>query len=361
MTYSSCTFNPNIYRVAQLAEVANTTSYQTPLVYQPTFKSHITVGLFSLAYELNQTLFTSAVTKDYNSIIRPQISTSFPALINKQQYNASLFYVLATLVSRQYSSQLSSSPAYPATNGSNMTLVTNPVYNTGNINFFGLYLPQVTKWAYPAIITTSAIGLIAIVLRRFWVFIAGTMIFIGTLIYHPGRKLDAVEVLSHVKRQKIMDLLNTQAEHGETFRNLSEKLGMPVPTLLWHLKILKEFGFIQMFKIRRETVIVAQDFVKKFDPIIKELDLSFKSSQAYLFKAFLTNLKPNQIFTIKDVISYTKWNIRTAKRHLDHLCALKILDTTKDKNTFSINPKYCTALKLLRGSTTYSKYLKVHT
>lgn len=367
MTYSNCTLNSNAYIVTQVSTIGNST-LKTPisLVYLPSFKAHLVVGLFSFYYSINQSkLLQMNFFNTNNNFIIPKspISPSLSSYLNIQQNSTvNLFLILALLVSGQYYFQTSSnSSTYPTSSIFNPSSpITNPSSNILNINLFGFSLPQFPEWVYPTIIVTGVLGLVLLVLRKFWFIIAGILVFIGTLIYHPDRKLDAMEVLNHTKRQKIMDLLNIQAEQGETFRNLSEKLKVPVPTLLWHLKILEDFSFIQMFKIRRETVIVSQDYVKKFDPIIKEFELSFKSSQAQLFKAFLINLKPNQTFTIKDVIYCTKWNIRTAKRHLNHLNSLKILDISKGTKNFFVNPKYCTKIQLFNEKVTNSKYIKNH-
>ena len=194
-------------------------------------------------------------------------------------------------------------------------------------------------------------GIILFILQKFWFLLAGIPVAVNILIYCPERNLDALDVLNHTTRQKIMDILNEQAEHGETFKKLSQTLHVPTPTLIWHLKMLEEFSFIQIFKIHREIVIVAQEFVRVFDPIQKEFELSFTSLQAQLFKTFILNLYPCQEFTVKEVSTYTHWNIKTAQRHLNHLCKLGILRVnTNEKRVYNIDSRYIMVLKHIEES-----------
>ena len=188
-------------------------------------------------------------------------------------------------------------------------------------------------------------GISIFVLQKFWFLLVGIPVVVNILTYCPEKKLDALDVLNHTTRQKILDTLNEQAEYGETFKDLSKTLQVPTPTLLWHLKMLEEFSFIQIFKIHREIVIVAQEFVKFFDPIQKDFELSFTSLQARMFKVFILNLYPHQEFTVKEVSAYTHWNIKTAQRHLNHLCKLGILRVSPyKKRVYSIDSRYIRAL-----------------
>jgi len=188
-------------------------------------------------------------------------------------------------------------------------------------------------------------SIILLILRRLWEGILSGLIVIGTAIYIPNRKLSAVDALHNPSRSQIMDILEEKAEKGETLRNLSKNLHMPLATLLWHLQILEDFDFINRYKIRKESIIVSMNYMDKFDPILKETEMMFNTEQGRIFWRFLISTTPQNTFKIIDVVKSTQWHVTTARKHIKKLVALQVLTVSTQSNNYQIQPEYYLKIK----------------
>ena len=336
ITIANCTYNSGIYEIAQLRISSNESgSPSTLLVYQPQYKAKLTIGTFAIRSNNNHNTsnYEYETNNQFDTTAQKFFSSQFNGLSPHQSIVQTFtIYKLLALISVQASTGYTG-----GTGGSSNT--GNPFFTFPNFN---INFPQ---WLFPLTIIIALISALLYLLYKFWYAVLGFVIAITTLIYHPYRKLDALDVLKHSTRQKIIDILYEQAEHGETFRNLNKKIKIPVQTLLWHLKILQDFSLIETFKIRRELVIVAQEFVQNFNPLMKELELSFKSPQAQSFRIFLGNLNTYDTFTLENVIKRTNWNRKTAQRHLNYLCKIQILNKDPKTSKYSINSHYYDSIR----------------
>jgi predicted transcriptional regulator len=207
---------------------------------------------------------------------------------------------------------------------------------------------QTENIAFVAILISLLIGILTFfyyLLRKIWENLLSGIVVIGTALYVPNRKLNAIEALHSPNRSQIMDLLDEIGEKGETLRNLSSILDMPLATLIWHLKILVDFDFITKMKIRKETVIISNNFIDNFDPNLKEVELSFKSPQGILFWRFLVSIVPDQSFHLNEIIESTNWHKKTAQKHIRRLLNLNVLIKANNEKEYYINQKYSIGIK----------------
>jgi predicted transcriptional regulator len=337
---ANISINPEVYQIALLEKIDDQIlNPKVPLIYKSTFDSSITIGTFAVKeFDSNPEQESSIILNLKQGFIPKAKFTMFT------QIQLSLLDIISSVTQFQLNSYVKSS-------GIDTGIVTNPQQNGNGLQFAGInisgFIQSLPAWAIPTGTALGFIGVILYFIRKYWMLFIGIFISIGTALYIPNRKLDAVQVVHHDSRQRIMDtLLNVQGR-GETFRNLSADLEIPTPTLLWHLKILEDFELIRRMKIRREVVIVAEDYYNEFDPTIKELELSFKSDQGLIFRDFLKSLDMDTNFTLEGIIRITKWNRKTALRHINRLTSLGILIKNISTRTYKINPKYFVPVKEL--------------
>ena len=170
--------------------------------------------------------------------------------------------------------------------------------------------------------------------------IIAIILAIGVTIYLPTRKVTAIQALHHDKRREIMDELHKVAEKGLVMKELKELVNLPQTTLLWHLNILEEFSFITKVKIHKQVVIISNDFLEKFDPRVKELELSFLSEQGEKFREFVSSKNKNETFNMDEVVKITNWHEKTAGRHIKRMINLGIIRKTDSANTFFIDEEF---------------------
>ncbi|OLS21306.1 MAG: hypothetical protein HeimC3_36230 [Candidatus Heimdallarchaeota archaeon LC_3] len=324
MEIVDCQITSNIYEIAVLDDIQDEILISKPtLIYKPEDNSSLTIGTFIIEkFEENSIL--KLKFQEIN-----QIEISLLTIVSQISKYDLEFFLEAEGINTETNPQS-----------------TNPGIQLNTIDFSGFFRTFAT-WVIPISAITGFIGVILFLIRKYWMIIFGLFISIGTALYIPNRKLDAVQVVHHSSRQRIMDMLLEAGEKGRTFRKLSNNLLIPTPTLLWHLNILEDFDLIKRIKIRREVVIIAEEYFNDFDPIVKELELSFKSDQGIIFRNFLISLNMDKYFSLETVIKLTKWNRKTALRHLNRLLDLKILKKDPSSKVYVINPKYFVSVKEL--------------
>ena len=195
----------------------------------------------------------------------------------------------------------------------------------------------------------SIFGIIIYLLKKYWLEIIIAFISITAILYHPYRKLDIIEVTNHPYRKRIMNILHEKAEEGITLNELAKIISIAKPTLIWHLEMLRDFDINTSFKILREIILIAKDYVQVFDFHAKELELIFKKKQNKKLYDFLNNLETGDSFDLDSVFKQTNWNKKTIQRHIRHLVNIKILLKDTPINNYKINPKYYSNIKNLKN------------
>ena len=152
--------------------------------------------------------------------------------------------------------------------------------------------------------------------------------------------LDLLDIYNSDSRNNIINLLIFKKNQGETLRNLSRELLIPVPTLLWHIKILENFGFITKFKIKREIVIIHTEFSNDFYYELNLLELTFKSSKAKLVYNYLLTLEKDQPLNVKSILMFTSWSTRTLLRYFSKLVELGIIEKNFHGKGYILSPKF---------------------
>lgn len=138
-----------------------------------------------------------------------------------------------------------------------------------------------------------------------------------------------IEVYEHHTRNTILNILESKRNLGESLRNLSRELDVPVPTLLWHLRKLEEHELIVRKKINNELVFISSDYYDDFDNDLKTFQMTFKTESAKKFYNLLLNLEEDQHITLSTIIIKTSWSSRTALRYIKKLQELSILKRNK--------------------------------
>ena len=283
-----------------------------PVLFQPQFKSNILVSSFYAQNDTQDTTSLTSITSTTsitNTIPPTTTTTTTTSESTTSDTTASKVYTIQHLKSDSkldkvtqisianllssltYSNRFdwSYSPELNSvlTNGFTGTTPISSSNNTYTILNTGFQFPKIS----PELATNIAIGsLLAaligafiILLRRYWIFVLGLFIGLFAVFKVPSRKISMMDVYHNETRQNIIDQLNFRKSQGETVRNLSRELEIPLPTLLWHLQILEEFDLIVKEKVKREIVIISMDYVDDFDLELKVFEMTFKSDKAKIF------------------------------------------------------------------------------
>lgn len=152
--------------------------------------------------------------------------------------------------------------------------------------------------------------------------------------------MDLLDIYENKTRQQIMDELYSKKGQGETYRNLSNKLSIPVPTLLWHSRVLEDNNLIIKKKINNEMVIVPTEYYDDFDMDLKVFELTFKTANAKKFYNFLLSLKQNQEFDLYSVLQHTTWTVRTSLRYISRLLELHVIERTNGERGYIISSSF---------------------
>lgn len=358
-------FKTGVYDILNIASNnSRPLNLPIPILFQPNYKSNILISAFKFEdLGLNNiTTTTKSSSIDTSSINGNSIQKKIISI--QSQANALSLQTLASVNQVSITNILSAltygirfnwsstsnltSFLTGAINGSLPTSSNGNVYNILQTDF---HFPTITpQLATNIAIGTSALGLFGILiifLRRYWIYILSLFIGIFAVFKVPSRKISVMDVYHNETRQNIIDLLNYKKSQGETVRNLSRELQIPLPTLLWHLQILEEFELIVKEKVKREIVIISMDYIEEFDLELKIFEMTFKSEKAKIFYDYLLNLNQDEIFTIASVVNHTSWSARTVIRYISKLLELKIIEQNPVGKGYKIKIEYFSKLKEL--------------
>ncbi|MCY3412864.1 MAG: hypothetical protein INQ03_14600 [Candidatus Heimdallarchaeota archaeon] len=154
--------------------------------------------------------------------------------------------------------------------------------------------------------------------------ISGFVLIVGAYFHIEDRNLNPGEVLMNQYRAQILDYLEAKGGLGMHLREIKKHTSLGSGSLLWHLQVLEDFGYIYKVNIKRNTVFVAADYLDDFDMDLKILDLKLKSENSVLLLQKLSQLSKNQ-FHIEDLLHAEEMNRRTVIRFLEKLIKADIV------------------------------------
>jgi predicted transcriptional regulator len=142
---------------------------------------------------------------------------------------------------------------------------------------------------------------------------------VGAFYNVQDRILDANDVFLNQSRVELLDYLEYIGEYGSHIRELKSLTKMGTGSLLWHLQVLEDFYFIYKFKINRNTIFVASDFVDDFDTKYKEIEMDIQSKYSQILIEELFILKNQNEISVSELEELTSVNNRTIRRFLSKL------------------------------------------
>lgn len=358
---ADCTLSPQAYKIITLKD----NSSSMPLLYQPFYKSNILIAPFDyenssdssstdtlsnfnmFSYNtnsINDKVFKSQSVNNFNSENKIDTTTiNFSNFISVFSYSMSSNWSTSGNLISFFSSSNNS------TSGSNNVSSSSTPNNNFGFLQTGIQIPNIDpNLAKSIAIGSVAIGLISFIiylLRKYWLTILLAIMAVFAVFKVPTRKISVMDVYHNETRQNIIDILNYRRGQGETVRNMSRELDIPLPTLLWHLQILEEFELVAKIKVKREIVIIAIEYIEDFDLDLKIFEMTFKSDKAKIFYDFLLNLHEDEVFYMKSVVNHTSWSSRTVVRYISKLLELQIIEQNPLGKGYKITPKYFFRLK----------------
>lgn len=374
ISIADCSFSKSYYPIINLNQV-NSSSFSSPIpvVFQPSYKSNIVIASFKLENE-DSSSTASTTTGTTDTITTTSVSTetttntSEPAnliqditigLHPKIQNNvnqislSSLLSCLTYGINFDWAGTVNLGLFGTSSSSTTGTTQTGTATSPGSIGILqtGFQFPKIdSKLATNVAVGTSVLGLLGLIiffLRRYWIAILGLFVGIFAVFKVPSRKISVMDVYHNETRQNIIDILNFRKGQGETVRNLSRELQIPLPTLLWHLQILEEFELIVKEKVKREVVVISMDYIEEFDLDLKVFEMTFKSDKAKIFYDYLLNLTEEQTFTITSVVNHTSWSARTVIRYISKLLELQIIEQNPIGKGYRIKSSYYSKLREL--------------
>lgn len=147
---------------------------------------------------------------------------------------------------------------------------------------------------------------------------AGVLV-IGAFYNVQDRILDANDIYLNQSRVELLDYLEYIGQYGSHIRELKSLTKMGTGSLLWHLQVLEDFYFIHKYKINRNTIFVASDFVDTFDQDYKALEMNIQSKYSETLIKELVNLIDQNEISVSELGDLTNVNNRTIRRFLAKL------------------------------------------
>ena len=172
-------------------------------------------------------------------------------------------------------------------------------------------------------------------------------IFVFGVFYKvQDRILDHHEVLMNHSRMKIMAFLEHINHYGAHLREIKTITKLGTGSLLWHLQVLEDFGWIRKYNINKNTVFIAAEFEPDFDPQLKEIELKLQSKYNRLILETLLNNETNGFIKIAKIAEQTGISARAINRHLKKLSKFNLIELIK-KKSIRVKIKDLTKLKEL--------------
>lgn len=160
----------------------------------------------------------------------------------------------------------------------------------------------------------------------------GIIFIVGAFYNVQERTLSQNEILINQTRVKIVQYLEYMGEYGAHLREIKSKVGIGVGTLLWHLQVLHDYGWIEEYKIGRFTVYVSSEFAEVFDPELKALEFQLKSKHTLNLLSSLIKMDYGNLIELNNIVEKTQIDRKTVRRLLKILEKHEIIDIIKEKS-----------------------------
>lgn len=172
---------------------------------------------------------------------------------------------------------------------------------------------------------------------------------IGAFYNVQDRILDTNDVYLNQSRVELLDYLEYIGQYGSHIRELKSLTRMGTGSLLWHLQVLEDFYFIQKYKINRNTIFVAADFVDTFDTEYKALEMNIQSKYSEVLIEEMVNLIDQNEISVSGLESLTNVNNRTIRRFLGKLNDYEIVSYVQTSPIVIVIDDKATIRKLNKG------------
>jgi predicted transcriptional regulator len=306
--------------IAQITETNSTDEdildidLPTPIILNATTnKALILTSLLSplQSSNLKTSLGLSQLPSLFDSLLTELISTTLTSLNFRQIVNSSI---------GQTDSQTTNSSQVIET-GSDSSVLPDQFKNP-------FYIVVVMILAFLMIFFRQFFGF----LRWFSEKILGfAVLTIGAFYNIQDRILDHNDVLLNQSRADIVDYLEYLGSTGAHLREIKSILNMGSGSLLWHLQVLEDFGWISKYKINNYTVFVAEDFTKNFDPSLKSLELKLQSKYLLPILELLVDLDEDTQLDVPSIENLTGINRKAIRRQLVKMVETELIELNDEK------------------------------
>ncbi len=157
------------------------------------------------------------------------------------------------------------------------------------------------------------------------------LIVFGAFYNIQDRILDHNDVLLNQSRADIIDYLEYIGTYGAHLREIKSMLKMGTGSLLWHLQVLEDFGWIGKYRINNYTVFVAEDYIDKFDPDLKQIELKLHSKYSKDIIETILNYKTNGSIDISTIEDHSGINRKAIRRQIKKMYDYYLIDIINEK------------------------------
>jgi predicted transcriptional regulator len=127
------------------------------------------------------------------------------------------------------------------------------------------------------------------------------------------RTLSYNEVVINSYRSDILDYLEHLGKYGAHLRELKSLTKMGSGSLLWHLQVLEDYGFIKKYSIKGYTIFLSYKY--EFDPYLKEIEINLKSKYILeILEVLINNI--TQKLSLEEIQEITTIEKRALRRLL---------------------------------------------
>lgn len=161
-------------------------------------------------------------------------------------------------------------------------------------------------------------------------FFFGIIFVVGAFYNIQDRIIDHNDVFLNQTRTDIMEYLEKVTYYGAHLREIKSVLGTGTGSLLWHLQILEEFGWITQIRVDRFTVFLPTEFLDDFDLELKTMELKLQSKHTLIILETLLEVSGSRL-SFKDFVEETGINKKSARRLLRVLEGFELVELVKQK------------------------------
>lgn len=161
-------------------------------------------------------------------------------------------------------------------------------------------------------------------------FFFGIIFVVGAFYNIQDRIIDHNDVFLNQTRTDIMEYLEKLTYYGAHLREIKSVLGTGTGSLLWHLQILEEFGWITQIRVGRFTVFLPTEFLDDFDLELKTMELKLQSKHTLIILETLLEVSSSRL-SFNVFVEETGINKKSARRLLRVLEGFELVELVKQK------------------------------